>query len=206
MTEILERKLNNLFGKKEQIEKQIADNEKNKNALVRRQRNIQEAQSLIQSVAKQTQEELSNQISSIVTLALNSIFDVPYEFGIRYEPKRGKTEAYLFFKKNGMEVDPIDDSGGGVVDVASFALRIALWQLSRPRPSDTIILDEPMKWLDRKLQPKASELLKTLSDKLGIQFIIVSHDEGIISAADKIFEVTNKNGVSEVKEKMNDSI
>jgi DNA repair exonuclease SbcCD ATPase subunit len=201
MIEILEKKLNNLLGKKEQIEKELEKNNKNKLALTRRQRNIQEAQLVIQSVAKKTQEELSSQISSIVTLALNSIFDVTYEFGIRYEEKRGKTEAHLFFNKNGNEVDPIDDSGGGVVDVASFALRIALWYLSRPRPSNTIILDEPLKFLDRKLQPKASLLLKTLSEKLGIQFIIVSHDEGIISAADKIFEVTNKDGVSEVKEK-----
>jgi DNA repair exonuclease SbcCD ATPase subunit len=189
------------MGKKEQIEKELSKNEKEKLSLVRRQRNIQEAQIVIQTVAKQTQEELSNQISSIVTLALNSIFYVTYEFGIDYDPKRGKTEANLYFKKNGNKVDPIDDSGGGVVDVAAFALRIALWYLSRPRPSNTIILDEPLKFLDRKLQPKASLLLKTLSEKLGIQFIIVSHDEGIISAADKIFEVTNKDGISEVKEK-----
>jgi ABC-type lipoprotein export system ATPase subunit len=52
-----------------------------------------------------------------------------------------------------------------------------------------IILDEPFRHLSADLQPKASEMMKMLSDKLGIQFIMVSHEEGIIDCADNIITI-----------------
>jgi DNA repair exonuclease SbcCD ATPase subunit len=201
MIEQLQRKLDSYIGARNSIQSEIERKQSIQSSLKKRKRNIEEAQIIIQKVAKDTQEELSENISKIVTLALNSIFDARYEFGISYDPKRGKTEARLFFKKGENEVSPMDDSGGGVVDVASFALRIGLWYLSRPRPSNTMILDEPFKFLSRDLQNRATEMLKLLSNKLGIQFIIVSHDLAIIEGADKTFEVIIKKGVSEVKEK-----
>jgi DNA repair exonuclease SbcCD ATPase subunit len=91
--------------------------------------------------------------------------------------------------KDGEEIDPMTASGGGVVHVASFALRIAMWSLQRPRPRETILLDEPFHFLSRDLQPKASELLKVISKRLGIQFVIVTHDDSLTEAADKVFEV-----------------
>ena len=43
---------------------------------------------------------------------------------------------------------------------------------------------------------------KTLSEKMGIQFIIVTHISEMVDVADKVFEVKkNKDGVSEIKEK-----
>ena len=69
---------------------------------------------------------------------------------------------------------------------------------------NTIILDEPFKHLSDDLQPLGSEVLKQLSDKLKIQFIIVTHRKEITGVADKIFEVSRRiegeYKISEVKE------
>ena len=52
--------------------------------------------------------------------------------------------------------------------------------------------------LSRELQPKAGEMIKMLSDKLKIQFIIITHNQDIIESADKVFEIKqNSKGVSE---------
>lgn len=43
-------------------------------------------------------------------------------------------------------------------------------------------------------------MIKEISNKLGIQFIIVTHEETLTEAADKVFEVSiNRKGRSVVK-------
>ena len=81
----------------------------------------------------------------------------------------------------------MESSGGGVVDVSSFALRIATWSLSKT--NNVIILDEPFKHLSNDLQSRAGEILKRLSEKLKLQILMSTHIEDIIDVADRVFEV-----------------
>ena len=110
--------------------------------------------------------------------------------------KRGKTEAEISFIKNGNKINPMYASGGGVVDVASFALRIAIWSISNS--DNVMILDEPGKWISKDLIPKFASIIKELSEKLKLQFIIVTHIQELTEQADKVFNVKLKEGVSVV--------
>ena len=112
--------------------------------------------------------------------------------------KRGKTEADLFFVRDGNRVTPLEASGYGMVDIASFALRVAMWSLQRPRSRNVLVLDEPLKFLSRGYQSKASTMLKEISRKLGLQIIMVSHSQELIESADRVFGVSIKDGVSGV--------
>lgn len=156
--------------------------------------NCQKARVIVQTVAEQTQKKIEYHISNLVSMALSSVFPDPYEFALKFVQRRNKTEADLLFLKDGKEGSPMDISGGGALDVASFALRVAIWSIKPTRR--TMILDEPGKFISRDLQIKFSEMIKQLSTSLGLQFIIVSHIPEITEAADKVFEVTNKNGES----------
>lgn len=151
--------------------------------------NAIKAREIISKVAVETQKTFEVQISSIVSMALTAVFPDPYEFLLRFETRRNQTEADIFLVKNGEEIDPEDSVGGGVMDVVSFALRVAVVVLRQKR--QTIILDEPFKHLSADLQPKASAMLLMLSQELNIQFIIVSHEEGIIECADRTFTIHN---------------
>jgi DNA repair exonuclease SbcCD ATPase subunit len=164
--------------------------------LKRLYKNTEEALRILQVIAQKTQAELEYEISEIVSLALSSVFDEPYEFKVEFTIKRGRTEADIYFMKDGNKFDPMSDTGGGVVDIASFALRLALWNLARPRSHNVIILDEPFRFVDKTRQAKASELLATISKRLGIQFIIVTHIDELKEFADTIFYVEQKNGIS----------
>jgi DNA repair exonuclease SbcCD ATPase subunit len=162
---------------------------------------IEEAQAFLQEVAKKTQEQLKYQISDLVDLAMETCFPNEYSFEINFEIKRGKTEAQLIFRnKNGTEIDPMEASGGGVVDLASFALRIAIWSLGKS--NNVIILDEPFKGLQPKeLHAKGMEIVHRLSNRLGLQFIIVTNsvqDSDIIENADRLFTVKKVDGISKV--------
>ena len=161
---------------------------------------LEKSQLLIQRVAQDTQSKLKFKVEDVVNTALDAVFPDEYSFSLDFELSRGKTEARLVFnsKKTGREIDPMNASGGGVVDLTSFALRIACFALEQGT-DNVIVLDEPFRFISRDLQSRAGEILKSLSRKMGIQFIIVTHIAEMIDVADKIFEVKkNKSGISEI--------
>lgn len=155
-----------------------------------------QARTVLQSIAKQTQSKLEFHISGLVTTALAAVFDEPYEFIARFVEKRNRTECDLIFRKNGRECDPFSASGGGVIDVASFALRVSVWSIKKTR--NILILDEPFKFVSVDLQPKCSEMMKELSKRLKLQMLMVSHLPNIINAADCVIYVKQEKGVSSV--------
>jgi DNA repair exonuclease SbcCD ATPase subunit len=159
-------------------------------------REIEQARVIIQTVAQLTQSQLEYFVSDIVSLALESVLDDPYQFRTEFVMRRGKTECNLWFERDENRLRPLDASGGGAVDIASFALRLSLWSLNKNRP--TIVLDEPFKHLSKDLHPKALQMLKAVAQKLKLQIIVVTHSEDLMEDADKIFEVKKVGKISQV--------
>lgn len=173
------------------------DIEKIKNELLE----IEKAQAFIQKVASDTQSKLKFHIEDIVNLALDSVFPNEYEFKVDFVPMRGKTEAHIVFtdKRSGREIDPMISNGGGAVDLACFALRLACHTLERDK-DDIIILDEPFKFLSKDLRMRAGLLMIELSHKLNLQIILVTHISEFIDIADKVITVIKNNGISQIIE------
>jgi hypothetical protein len=157
------------------------------------------ARLIIQKVAKATQAELEYYISELVTLAFASVFPNPYEFKVVFEEKRGKTECKMRFLRNGKEVNPLFGSGGGPLDIASTTLQFTIWSLNKTR--NILGLDEPFRFLSRNLQPKAGEMLKEVSKKLGLQILMITHSEDLANCADKIFHFDIDKGVTIINAK-----
>ena len=202
MTDI--NKIKQLFlqskGMKKQIENNLSENEKNLEKLNKRISLLEQAQAFLQKVAQDTQSQLKFQIEDIVNLALETCFPNEYQFQLQFNIARGKTDAELVFlsQKTGRPIDPMNASGGGVVDLTSFALRIACYALERGI-DNVIILDEPFRFISRDLQSRAGEILKTLSEKMKIQFIMVTHISEMIDISNKVFEVKkNSDGISDI--------
>lgn len=163
-------------------------------AMVEDRDNLEKAQIFLQKIAQDTQNQLRFHIKDIVQLCLDTIWPGEITFDVLFEINRGKTEARLIFMVDGEEVDLIEADGGGIVHMAAFALRIAAWTLGRTR--NTIVLDEPLAALQPlELQLLGFKIIKELSDKLGIQFLIVKNSVNsgnLQDIADKVFEVERK--------------
>ena len=198
----LDARLQRRAGERDGLQKALRSCAAETQATAARLISVEEAQQILQLVAQETQKNIVVHISDIVTTALDAVFESDaYEFRIDFVQRRGRTEAELYFERDGNRCDPLTASGGGAVDVAAFALRVALWSLVNhgSRIADTIVLDEPFKWLSKELQPRAGEMLQLLSRKLGIQFIFVTHVQDLIESADTVFEVRKKKQVSHVE-------
>ena len=120
------------------------------------------------------QQRAHKRIAEIVSKCLETVFAQPYELRIAFERKRGKTEARLSFWRDDLEVDPLEGAGGGIVDVAAFALRLACLVLSKPSKRMVLILDEPFKGVDVVNRKKVREMMNQLARQMHIQFIMVT--------------------------------
>lgn len=192
-------KINKLSTRKTIYEEKISSLKKSIKSFDKKIDTLEKAQVFIQKVAQDTQSQLKFQITEIVQLALDACWPDEKKFSLEFEIKRNRTEAALKFIDNENLVDPTEEDGGGVVDVASFSLRLATWSLGKTAP--VILFDEPFKMLSNDLAEKISDIMREISDKLGLQIIFVSHNIGVIDCADKVFEVTKSKGISEAKEK-----
>jgi len=137
----------------------------------------EEAQKIIQQVAQSVQQHVHQRISSVVSKCLELVFEEPYTFKIVFEQKRGKTQARLIFEEGDNDLDPMDATGGGVVDVAAFALRLACLVLSQPPVRPFVVLDEPFKFVSEDYRPRVKAMLDHLAEEMGIQFLVVTHIE-----------------------------
>jgi len=194
----LRNRLEQLKGEKNQLLTQIKQYRQQLRELKQQIIQYEKAREIIREVGLKTQQQLQYHISDITSLALEAVFDDPYTLKVEFVQRRNKTECDLLFVRNGKEIDPLEASGYGAVDIAAFALRVASWSMKTPKTRNTIILDEPMLSLSEDRQPLASRMLKEISERLGIQFIIVTHKELLTEYADKIFIVSK--GLSEVSQ------
>jgi DNA repair exonuclease SbcCD ATPase subunit len=195
----LRREIERKKGKKQELERNI---EIMQNKVIESEQyliNLEKARSIINLVGMETQQQLQFHISDIASLALESIFKEAYKLKLEFVERRNKSECDIMFERNEDTFDPLDASGGGPVDVASFALRIASWSMALKRTRNVIILDEPMRFLSTEYRENASEMIKEVSKKLGIQFIIITHDPILTTYADKTFTTEIRKGITKIK-------
>lgn len=199
----LRRTLEQRKGRRNQIADSLAKTEASLRDKKRDLRRYEQAREIIREVGLKTQQQLQVHISEITTLALEAVFPDPYALTAEFVQRRNKTECDLYFIRDDNPVDPLSAAGGGTVDVASFALRVASWSMRTPRSRNILILDEPFRYLSEGLLPRAGEMIKQISEKLGLQIIMVTHSEELAEAADTTFRVSIQKGVSCVEKVFN---
>ena len=154
-------------------------------------------------MAKISQQQLEYRIGELGSLSLAAVFENPYTMKLEYVAKRNKTEAQIKFERDGKEIDPLFGGGHGPADIASFSLRCSTLSLANPPLDNVIVMDEPFKNINddtRELHRNAALMVKEVSEKLGLQFVITSQIPELREVADKIFKVSIKNSVSIIKE------
>lgn len=160
---------------------------------------VEAANSVVQSVALELQDSVRTKVQSIVQTALDATFPGNV-FLMEFVTRRDRTEVDMYISDaEGNKQSVLFGNGGGLKDVVSFALRVAVWSLD-DGASDVIVLDEPMKFMSAGCRNQGAELLDVLSRDLGVQFIVVSHVPEIIENASRAYIVVQgADGISRTR-------
>jgi DNA repair exonuclease SbcCD ATPase subunit len=136
-----------------------------------------EAAFVIQTVASNVQQMWYENLGRIVSKCLAAVFDNPYQFKLVFTKQASRTQIKFMLERDFEDFDPISSTGGGVVDVCAFALRIAALMLSVQGQRKIIIADEPFRFVSSDLQPRMRELLERLAEEFDVQLLMVTHEE-----------------------------
>ncbi|AEV68056.1 hypothetical protein Clocl_1405 [Acetivibrio clariflavus DSM 19732] len=192
----------NQKGKRDQLLEQRSDLEKQLQKILNNIDILDRVKVLLQKVSEYAREQSRVQIEALVTNCLQYIFDSSLEFKIEINEVRGRPEAefYVISKYGGTEIKtkPQDARGGGVVDIISLAIRIAMLECSNLENKGPIILDEPAKHVSDDYITQVAEFLKQVTKMFNRQVIMVTHNRHLSEMADKWYRIEMNDGVSVV--------
>jgi len=165
-------------------------------------RTTQWAHDLLTKLADRKREEVRVRVERIVNAALRAVFGPSISFRFEVTTLRGvvaiRPEVGFSVRGGPVNFVGVDQVAGGVVDVVSFAMRVAVLLSRRPMLRPVLIADEPLKHLSDEYLPAAAEMLRRLADECGLQMLIVSHEPDVSLRAHRVFRVTRPAGVSAV--------
>lgn len=157
------------------------------------------SQNVMNSVSILAQTEFKGVVESLVTEALHYVFGDNYAFEIESSISRNQAEAQMWVSIDGVRHSLKDELGGGVVDTAGFVLKVVFWALQTNRTEPVLIFDEPLKNLDSGRLEAIGVMIKGLAERLGVQFVIVTHEQELAAIADVSYRVILADGVSTVE-------
>jgi hypothetical protein len=156
---------------------------------------LDKAVKVMREGAKLSQAHIATHLSGIVTKAIRTVIEKPYEFKIEFVERRGVTEADLYVTLGGHRVDILGGTGGGLADVCSFTLKVAYLLLSGE--DRVLVIDEIARHINSPEQRAAfAEVVKALCKEFAIQVIITTAVDEFVDIADKVITVTQINGES----------
>jgi DNA repair exonuclease SbcCD ATPase subunit len=165
----------------------LADTERKIKLEERHEVVLKKCRVILHASALKIQKEVKAYLDNLVSMALKAVLEDPYQFEAIFETKHNETECRMVFKRDGDERDPLDSTGGGAVDVAAFALRAAIQRMICNRP--TLLLDEPFRNVSEDRHPFVVDLLETVSKKLGLQLIMITHRDRLTDRADRVITI-----------------
>jgi len=161
---------------------------------------LEKVRLLLQKVSEYAREQSRAQIESLVTHCLQYIFDSNIEFKIEINEVRGRPEAEFYVVSNFggtlIKTKPQEARGGGVIDIISLAVRIAMLECSNLEIKGPIILDEPAKHVSDDYITQVAEFLKQTVNVFQRQVIMVTHNRHLSEMADKWYRVEMVDGLS----------
>ncbi len=163
---------------------------------------LEKVRMLLQKVSEYARKQSRAQIELLVTNCLQYIFDTNLEFRIEINEVRGRAEAEFYvlsnFGDNVIKTRPQESRGGGVIDVISLAIRIAMLECNSLDIKGPVILDEPAKHVSDDYITQVAEFLKQVTSMFERQVIMVTHNRHLSEIADKWYRVELFDGISKI--------
>lgn len=191
----VEQRYSILKSESKLIDSRIKEKQSNlKELKTERQALIDTKQVLIDSI-KIINSHFKKKIETITSQVVKRVFKRDIKIEVNFETKSYGVEANIKVIENNIELDPMDDMGGSIIEVISLIIRLVLREISSERLRKTIILDEPFNWAG-DLIILIGQIIKEFSKD--IQFIILTHDDRLEDIADRIYRIERQDFMSKI--------
>jgi DNA repair exonuclease SbcCD ATPase subunit len=182
----LKSRYDRLAGQSDQLESNLRRVEAQVSKHQDEIRLLGETADLLQHLQRVLIDENIQEIEGLVSDALKEVFpDQNLGFKVEQIIERGRTSLNFYVMDNSFEPpaqrEIMDCLGGGVVAVVSFLLRVIALKKLNLYPF--LALDETFGQVSTDYIPNVSKLLRQLSERLGIDIFLVTHQEGFLSGA-----------------------
>lgn len=133
-------------------------------------------------------------VEKLQTEGLQEIFhDQNLSVRAEVEESRGKVSVTFFTareRKDGSVVEGVADQsfGGSILTMQSVLMRITVIFRRNMRP--LLLLDETLAAVANRYVDRAAKFLSTLSKRLELDILLISHDEALVGAATNAYYVT----------------
>lgn len=193
------------LGQKEELERQLAETQEGLQKLTTRIETLEQVQVLFQKAAEESRELGRAALEAAARTALQYVYGNSRTVHLALGESRGRPEAQLlvgFIGPDGEErlTNPgEDEEGGGVINVLSLALRMAILELFSPPLVGPLLLDEPTSMVSVEESEHVTDFLKEVARSTGRQVLLVTHSPELAAGADRQFQVVMVDGISEIR-------
>lgn len=160
------------------------------------------ALSFLENLANSRRSSIKSKIESVLTEAIKMIYGEQYHVELIYSVKNNRSHMDIEVVKKtplGIVQRTMEGFGGGISDCLSVPLRLLV--LLGSKQSDKVcILDEAYKHVDTDRIENVANFIKNITKKLGVQIILLSHHDAMLSVADNVFQIKDDNGKSIIKQ------
>jgi len=133
---------------------------------------------------------LEKNVGSIGKLVTNGLHHIIHDqdlvFKLHQEMRFNRLSMKFLIEEDGVEGDPMASFGGGAVLISSLILRLAI--MSRMNMGNLLLLDESMHALANKYVPDAAAFMRQLSERTGVNILMVTHNEEFLDHAHVSYE------------------
>ena len=155
-------------------------------------KNMEEALKVLNKFMDISLKPKINFLEESISSGLKFIFGKNYEFKIINEIKNNKNVYYFKLNMDDISGD-IDSSGGGVMAVISFLIRLNINVMENKYK--LMILDESLNHLSESYQENLSNFIKIMCKKFDTNIIMVTHQPKMSIHADVVYDFKKVNNV-----------
>lgn len=205
----LDKSLVKRVAERDLYRKQVKDREVNLGDLLAKERQYKQVSLLFNEVFNMLRESMKHNIENVVTSALQDILqDRTMVFMMRSKKSHDKIVTdFIIRRETGAgveEFDPMNEMGGGIVDILSLALRVVVLTMHKQSLSQILILDEALTSLSNfsyDTIDRTAQWLRAICEANQIQLVMVTQKEAITEVTHKSFKMNNVEGISRVMDK-----
>lgn len=196
---VVEEDIRLMLGQKQASVQRLMQLRTRNSELITEQDYLVVARDLYQKAAILVRYKVSDRFAELATEALRYIYqrdDLTFIVGL--DVKGNMPVATFKVQIGDHEADPRTSMGGSIFEIIGVCLRLIcleVFEISGP-----LILDEPLRSVDDANLQRVLAFIQHYCNTAKRQLIIVTHNNQIANTSDKLFEVTQQNGISVVVE------